>query len=117
MLSDVIRKKGLVTGTLKKQNRNAAREFRGGRWLVNEAQVEEAVEFFTVPDNVNFFKVMETEGAQTLDNRHFYFPNLSIDIKNKDKIEYEGTEYEIRGYEPRPEGNFLYAYGMSISRG
>lgn len=86
-----------------------------GRPVVTyEAPVE--VEFFTVPDGTNAFAVKDTEGSQILDNRHFYFSGSAFNIKNRDLLRAEGQDYEIYGPEPRPHGNFTYAYGRAIDR-
>jgi hypothetical protein len=104
--------KGEFTGLLR---RYVSSGFVAGRPVITYEEPIE-VKFFTVPDGTNTLAVKDTEGSQIIDNRHFYFQGSSFNIKNRDLLRAEGQDYEIYGPEPRPHGNFTYAYGRAIDR-
>lgn len=84
-----------------------------------EQEVEDTpvdIEVFTVPSGPNDWKLHERFGSQELDNRHFWIKGEDFEISNRDIITYDGTDYEIRMYEPRPHGGFVYAFGTSVKR-
>lgn len=102
--------RGLSDGTLKRLN--SATVVKGR--LVDDFDTPVAVKFFTVPDGGNPRNVNAEDGAQEINNRHFYFQGAGFDVGNRDIINFEGQDFEVREPESRLHGGFTYVRGKAI---